>query len=173
MGLAADRLVRRTSVTPRRGASDFQDADDVNAPAVAIVSASLARQVRSLDPPRQTHVSYEFAGTTRTVTVIGVVDDVLNKSLLAPPKPTLYIPFFQMPFANMTSVASVADSAQFDWAQSTTRAIGDTARVVDPAGTTSDARTLDSIVAAVIRDNRGRAARKRADGAPRRPAPAN
>ena len=68
---------------------DFQDVDDVKAPAVAIVSSSLARHVRSLDGPRQTQVSYEFAGTTRTVTVVGVVDDVLNKSLQAPAMPTL------------------------------------------------------------------------------------
>ena len=53
-----------------------------------------------------------------------------------------------MPFANMTVVARVRESATADWAHSTLRAIDDTARVVDPAGTTSDARTLDSIVAA-------------------------
>lgn len=127
---------------------DFHDVDDFKAPAVAIVSASLARQVSSLDAPRQTQVSYEFAGTTRTVTVVGVVDDVLNKSLQAPAMPTVYIPCFQMPFANMTVVARVRDSANVDWAHSTIRAIDDAARVVDPAGTTSDARTLDSIVAA-------------------------
>jgi putative ABC transport system permease protein len=133
---------------PLHEGRDFQDVDDFNAPAVAIVSASLARHVGSLDAPRQTHVSYEFAGTTRTVTVIGVVDDVLNKSLMAPAMPTLYIPYFQMPFAHMTIVARVGHSARFDWAESTTRAIGDAARAADPAGTTSDARTLDSIVAA-------------------------
>ena len=126
----------------------FQDGDDVNAPAVAIVSASLARRASSLDAPRQTEVSYEFAGATRTARVVGVVDDVLNKSLQAPSMPTLYIPYFQMPFANMTVVARVRDSANVDWARSTARAIDDAARVADPAGTTSDARTLDSIVAA-------------------------
>jgi hypothetical protein len=97
MGLAADRLVRRTSVTPRRGASDLQDVGDFEAPPVAIVSASLDRLVSLLDSPRQTQVFCAFADSTRTATLVGVGDDVLNTSLVAPAMPTLYIPYFKCP----------------------------------------------------------------------------
>jgi hypothetical protein len=145
--LVTPRYFEALQIRMREG-RDFQEVDDVDAPAVAIVSATLARHVSALDAPRQTHVAYDFAGTTRTATVIGVVDDVLNKSLLADARPTLYIPYFQMPFAHMTIVARASQSARADWAQSTIRIIGDTAREADPAGTTTDARTLDSIVAA-------------------------
>jgi putative ABC transport system permease protein len=88
----------------------FDDRDGANAPHVALISESLQRRVwPNADPIGQTIQFGNMDGDLRLLTVIGVVKDVHQNGLDAPPSPTVYVSAFQRPRPFMT-IAMLADA---------------------------------------------------------------
>lgn len=77
---------------------DFSDADSLKAPAVAIISQSLARQSFGNDDPIGQSIECGLDSTGAWATIVGVVADVRQTSPAATPGPTLYMPLAQHPF---------------------------------------------------------------------------
>ena len=78
----------------------FDDRDTMDAPHVALISESLAREKWPTEDP--TGYTIEFGnmdGDLRLLTVIGVVGDVRERSLEKPPRPTIYVNYRQRPQA--------------------------------------------------------------------------
>jgi predicted permease len=72
---------------------DFARTDDGSAPKVCIVSASLAKKLW----PNERAVGKRLEVMSDKLTVVGVSGDVHDAALSAPPRPTLYMPFYQTP----------------------------------------------------------------------------
>lgn len=88
----------------------FDDRDGVNSPHVAVISESLAREHwPGQDPIGRTIEAGGIDGDTRIATIIGVVADVHEYGLDAPPRPTLYVDVFQRPrpWITITMVSNV------------------------------------------------------------------
>ena len=92
----------------------FDDRDGPDAPHVAVISASLARgRWAGQDPIGHTIEFGNMDGYLRLLTIIGVVGDVHEYGLDAPPRPTVYVDLFQRPHSTMTlTMLSDADSQQ-------------------------------------------------------------
>jgi putative ABC transport system permease protein len=78
----------------------FEDRDTMDAPHVALISESLARERwPNEDPIGRTIEFGNIDGDLRLLTVIGVVGDVREASLEQPPRPTIYVNYRQRPQA--------------------------------------------------------------------------
>jgi putative ABC transport system permease protein len=78
----------------------FDDRDTMDAPHVALISESLAREKwPNEDPTGHTIEFGNMDGDLRLLTVIGVVGDVRERSLEKPPRPTIYVNYRQRPQA--------------------------------------------------------------------------
>lgn len=78
----------------------FEDRDTMDAPHVALISESLAREKwPNEDPTGRTIEFGNMDGDLRLLTVIGVVGDVREASLETPPRPTIYVNYRQRPQA--------------------------------------------------------------------------
>jgi predicted permease len=90
----------------------FDERDGANAPHVAVISESLARDRW----PRQDPIGHtiEFGnmdGDLRVLTIVGIVGDTHEYGLEAPPRPTVYVNLFQRPRAAITvTMLSDADT---------------------------------------------------------------
>jgi predicted permease len=90
----------------------FDARDGANAPHVAVISESLARDRW----PRQDPIGHtiEFGnmdGDLRVLTIVGIVGDTHEYGLEAPPRPTVYVNLFQRPRAAITvTMLSDADT---------------------------------------------------------------
>jgi putative ABC transport system permease protein len=81
----------------------FDDRDGANAPHVALISESLQRAMwPDTDPIGQTIQFGNMDGDLRLLTVIGIVKDIHQYGLDAPPRPTVYVNAFQRPRPFMT-----------------------------------------------------------------------
>jgi putative ABC transport system permease protein len=78
----------------------FDDRDTMDAPHVALISESVAREKwPNEDPVGHTIEFGNMDGDLRLLTVIGVVGDVRERSLEKPPRPTIYVNYRQRPQA--------------------------------------------------------------------------
>lgn len=78
----------------------FDDRDTMDAPHVALISESLARQKwPNEDPTGHTIEFGNMDGDLRLLTIVGVVGDVRERSLEKPPRPTVYVNYRQRPQA--------------------------------------------------------------------------
>jgi putative ABC transport system permease protein len=76
----------------------FDNRDVMNAPHVAVISDSLARaRWPNEDPLGKTIEFGNMDGDLRLLTIVGIVGDVRNHSLEAPPSPTVYVNYRQRP----------------------------------------------------------------------------
>jgi ABC-type lipoprotein release transport system permease subunit len=76
----------------------FEDSDGPNAPHVAVISESVARQVwPNRNPLGQTIEFGNMDGDLRLLTIVGVVGDVRMHDLEAAPQPTIYTNYRQRP----------------------------------------------------------------------------
>jgi ABC-type lipoprotein release transport system permease subunit len=76
----------------------FTDSDGPDAPHVAVISESVARQKwPGEDPIGRTIEFGNMDGDLRLLTIIGVVGEVRKHSLEAPPRPTVYVNYRQRP----------------------------------------------------------------------------
>ena len=93
----------------------FTAADRHAAPQVAIVSASFARRFLAGRPVLGTRFTPDinmYDGPAPVRTIVGVVADVKNVSLAAPPSPMVYLPENQAPFGSMVAVVRIRPGAQ-------------------------------------------------------------
>lgn len=76
----------------------FNDGDGPDAPHVAVIAESLARQKwPNQDPIGQTIEFGNMDGDLRLITIVGVVGEVRKHSLEAPARPTVYVNYRQRP----------------------------------------------------------------------------
>lgn len=96
-GVATDGYFQALGIPLVRGRM-FDERDVADAPHVAVISESLAR-VRwpGQDPIGHTIEFGNMDGDMRLLTVVGIVGDVHEDSLEAPPHPTVYVNLFQRP----------------------------------------------------------------------------
>ena len=76
----------------------FDDRDTADAPHVALISESLARiRWAGQDPIGRTIEFGGMDGDMRLLTIVGIVSDIHEYGLDAPPRPTVYVDLFQRP----------------------------------------------------------------------------
>src|SRR6266446_5530082 len=81
----------------------FAERDGANSPHVAVISESLARdRWPNQDPIGHTIEFGNMDGDLRLLTIVGIVGDVHEYGLDAPPRPTVYVNLFQRPRAAIT-----------------------------------------------------------------------
>ena len=81
----------------------FDDRDTRDAPHAALISESLARQRWPNEDPLGHSIEFgNMDGDLRLLTVVGVVGDVREASLEAPPRPTIYVNYRQRPQSTRT-----------------------------------------------------------------------
>ena len=88
----------------------FDERDGGNAPHVAVISESLARERwPTQDPIGHTIEFGNMDGDLRLLTIVGIVGDTHEYGLDAPPRSTVYVNMFQRPRAEM-SVTMLSDA---------------------------------------------------------------
>ena len=88
----------------------FDERDSANAPHVAVISESLARdRWPNQDPIGHTIEFGNMDGDLRLLTIVGIVGDTHEYGLDMPPRPTVYVSLFQRPRAAI-SVAMLSDA---------------------------------------------------------------
>src|SRR5260370_4643667 len=90
----------------------FDERDGANSPHVAVISESLARdRWPKQDPIGHTIEFGNMDGDLRLLTIVGIVGDIHEYGLDAPPRPTVYVNLFQRPRAAITvTMLSDADT---------------------------------------------------------------
>jgi len=97
--VASEGYFRALGIPLRRGRL-FDDRDTMDAPHVALISESLAREKwPNMDPLGRTIEFGNMDGDLRLLTVVGVVGDIREDSLEARPRPTIYVNYRQRPQA--------------------------------------------------------------------------
>jgi predicted permease len=91
---------------------DFSSADLPNTLPVAIVNrVFVERYLRGRDPIGvQFSAGYPDPDPTNEVTIVGVIDDVRQKTLAEPAEPAFYQPLTQFPLRRVTAVVSVPNA---------------------------------------------------------------
>lgn len=91
----------------------FDQRDGSNAPHVAVISESLARdRWPNQNPIGHTIEFGNMDGDLRLLTIVGIVGDTHEYGLDAPPRPTVYVNLFQRPRSSITlTMLSDADTA--------------------------------------------------------------
>jgi putative ABC transport system permease protein len=88
----------------------FDERDGANAPHVAVISESLARdRWPNQDPIGHTIQFGNMDGDLRLLTIVGIVGDTHEYGLDVPPRPTVYVNLFQRPRATI-SVTMLSDA---------------------------------------------------------------
>jgi predicted permease len=86
----------------------FDDRDHIEAPHVAVISESLAREKwPNQDPIGRTIEFGNMDGDPRPLTVVGVVGNIRAESLEADPQPTIYVSYRQRPQATYRFTAVI------------------------------------------------------------------
>ena len=90
----------------------FDERDGADAPHVAVISDSLARERwPGQDPIGHTIEFGNMDGDMRLLTIVGIVGDIHEYGLDAPPRPTVYVDLFQRPRSAVTiTMLSDADT---------------------------------------------------------------
>jgi predicted permease len=90
----------------------FDERDGANSPHVAVISESLARdRWPNQDPLGHTIEFGNMDGDMRLLTIVGIVGNIHEYGLDAPPRPTVYVNLFQRPRAAVTlTMLSDADT---------------------------------------------------------------
>jgi predicted permease len=90
----------------------FDESDGADSPHVAVISDSLARaRWPGQDPIGHTIEFGGMDGDLRLLTIVGIVGDVHEYGLDAPPRPTVYVNLFQRPHSEITvTMLSDADT---------------------------------------------------------------
>lgn len=112
-GVVTDGYFKTLAIPLVRGRL-FDERDGPDSPHVAVISESLARsRWPGQDPIGHTIEFGNMDGDLRLLTVVGIVGDVHEYGLDAPPRPTVYVNLFQRPRSTMTvTMLSDADTQQ-------------------------------------------------------------
>ena len=91
----------------------FDDRDTIDAPHVALISQSLAREKWPKQDPLGRSIEFgNMDGDLRPLTIIGVVGDVREDSLETPPSPTIYVNYRQRPQATYHFTAVLCSESE-------------------------------------------------------------
>src|SRR5690606_1080618 len=124
---------------PLLAGRDFTDADVEGRPRVAIVNEAFVRRHSATVSPLGRRLNDSL---DQSQEIVGVVGDVHLTSLTGEVRPTIYLPFAQLPVGSLTFVLRTSgDPAALGAA--TAAAI----REIDPNQPVSDIRPLDAVLA--------------------------
>lgn len=146
--LLADRRMvssdyfRAMSIPLKRGR--FFSAQDAGGRGIALVNEAAVKQFWGNEDPVGKRVSISDS-QQEWLEVVGVVGNVTPAEISAAPKPEVYLPYFQSPWANMTVVARLEGSAP-----SMAASFRQQVLAVDPNQPVYNVQTLDEIVAASV-----------------------
>ena len=129
----------------------FNDRDTPDAPHVAVISASLAKARWRNANPIGTIIQFgNMDGDLRPFTIIGVVGDVREASLVAPPRPTFYASYRQRPMsARQLNIVMTTTGDPAPIIASARRIVRELRADVPPRF-----RTMDTIIAGSVADRR-------------------
>jgi predicted permease len=85
----------------------FLEADDASTPSVVILNKAMARQYFPGEDPVGKQISFDEDGKN-PIFVVGVIDDIQEGQLDAPPRGAMYMPFWQHPNDGFTVLAATA-----------------------------------------------------------------
>ena len=80
----------------------FRDADNAQSPRVIIINEAFAHNFWPNESPLGKHIA---VGTLPLAEIVGVTRNVKNRSLALETQPQIYLPFSQLPWANMNLLA--------------------------------------------------------------------
>ncbi len=101
-GVATDGYFQAIGIPLLRGRM-FDERDVADSPHVAVISDALARERwPGQDPIGHTIEFGNMDGDLRLLTIVGIVGDVRDYGLDAPPRPTVYVNLFQRPRSEVT-----------------------------------------------------------------------
>jgi predicted permease len=84
---------------PLKAGRDFSERDDAGAPAVAIISESMAKQFYRNENPLGQRI--QMSNGSKPAEIIGIVGDIRDDALEAKGRPAVYEPAAQIPFGSM------------------------------------------------------------------------
>ena len=96
----------RTLGIPIRSGRGFTDADNTEAPGVAVVNETMARLFWPGENPIGRRIKPRFPGN-RWCAIVGVAGNVRHVGLFADPRPEMYYPYAQLPDQTAAFVAGV------------------------------------------------------------------
>jgi predicted permease len=139
---AVHRYFETMGISLERGRL-FTDADDADAPPVAIVNATFARRFFGAEDPLGHRLLLGSNSPVRQATIVGIVGDLRHHRLDAAPAAEVYVNYLQaVPVAPLLVFRTATDPASL--AASIRSAIGE----VDPSILPSHVRTMDALRAA-------------------------
>jgi putative ABC transport system permease protein len=124
---------------PLRAGRGFSTADNAKAPKVVIVNQTFARRFWGNQSPLDRHIL--VGRGPEQSEVIGVAADVKNKGLAEDPQAQLYLPFAQLPWADMNLLVRTAMPPR-----SITTAVRAQIAAVDPDQPVAGVETVDELV---------------------------
>jgi putative ABC transport system permease protein len=129
-------------------------ADRADAPQVAVVNATLARDLGGPGKALGRRVRIPgMDGVEARATIVGVVGDVHHRGLALPPVPEIYFPLVQRPLrSDQMSLAVKSDEAP----EQVEKALREAAHALDP-GLPVDGGSMDGLLAADLAQGRFRA----------------
>jgi predicted permease len=92
----------QTLKTPLRAGREFNDRDLPNAPKVAVINETLARQYFTGENPVGQKIVIAYLNRRLTSEIVGVVGDVMQEEPSKPIKPEILVPFVQLPWFSGT-----------------------------------------------------------------------
>jgi len=129
----------QTMRVPLRAGREFTAADNTDAPKVVILNETFARRFFGNQNPLDKHVLVGRGPAQSQV--IGVAADIKNQGLAQEPQAQLYLPFAQLPWADMNLLVRTKVSPQ-----SITSAVRAQISAVDPDQPVAGVQTVDQIV---------------------------
>jgi putative ABC transport system permease protein len=130
----------RTMRVPLRAGREFDGSDNAEAPKVVMVNETFARRFWGNQNPVGRHVLVGRGPAQSEV--IGMTADVKNKGLAQDTQAQLYLPFAQLPWADMNLLVRTAGPPA-----SITSAVRAQIAAVDPDQPVADIQTVDQLVA--------------------------
>ena len=117
--------------------------DRLEAPAVAVVSRSLAEKYFPGEEAigQQLRTTFEFTRDPRPRTIVGIVDDVKLFTLDGDVTPTMYVPEQQMTYPSLSIVVRTREAPE-----AIVASVRRELRAAHPTATLSDVRTLDDVM---------------------------
>jgi putative ABC transport system permease protein len=120
---------------------EFTEHDRAGAQTLAVISEALRRRYFAGEDPVGKRLTVNYLNTSLTVEVVGVVGDIKQESLAAPPNAQVYIPDLQLPWFS-TALLIRTDTDPSAVAPAVERAI----RAADPTQSGSGAKTMEQLL---------------------------
>jgi predicted permease len=140
----------QTLKTPLRVGREFNDRDVPNAPKVAVINETLARQYFTGETPIGKKIVIAYLNGRLTVEIVGVVGDVRQEEPSKPIKPEILVPFAQLPWFSGTLLVRSVNPDPLTVKSAVQEAIWS----VDPALPESKAEPLTQTLAGQVAEPR-------------------